>query len=480
MAQKIAGLDIGDSAVKTVLVTRSITGRSRVIAADVVPVGEGEALKDVLHRLFEKDIYHDAACAAALPAKALSYRNIKLPFRDKKKIDQTLVYELEPTIQTPVDEMYFDYIRSDGEGGSDIFVAACEKAFVDERLGLLAGLAKNLPVIDVDAAACALRAPVRDASPGTFILLDVGMKNTVAVFMGHGKILQMRYFGFGGDFITDKGARFMTELKNTVDYMIWQGVLEQMPSRIYLTGGGVLCDGIEDGLSGTFSIPIEKLDILQAEAIPIDEAVKKGWQPAVMNQALALATRSDASGAGFNFKRRITAGMRRYDEIKKDLRWISAAVLMIAGIGIADLYLDYRFSKSKLDEMKKEVIAEFKKHSPETTRIVEPVSQLKAGIAEARQVTAGIASGHSDTLVLDILRDVSGLAPASADFLIRSLNVESGGVMIKAETASFDSVEAIKKELAKSKHFQSVTVGATNQMKQGDRVEFELRIEIRS
>jgi Tfp pilus assembly PilM family ATPase len=480
MPQKILGLDIGDSAVKAVLVMRSLTGRSRVVAADVIDIAADQGLKEALDQLFAKAVYRDASCVVSLPAKSMSYRNLKLPFRDKKKIEQTLVYELEPMIQSPVDHVYLDYIRSDGPGGSEILAATVEKSFIRERLALLEGYVRHITIIDGDAVACALRWTAQAADGETFIWLDVGMKNTAAVFVGRGKILQMRYFGFGGDFMTDKGARFIAELKNTVEYLVWQGILDQFPSRIGLTGGGALKDGIEEGLAQVFSIPLEKPDILQAASILIDGAVKTHWQAAILNQALVLATRPADEGAGFNFKRRIAEVKRGYDEIKKDLRWIGACALVVAVLGVADSYLDYRYSQSKLEQIKGAVTAEFKQHMPETTRIVEPLSQLKVGIAEAKKITAGLQATQTDIKILDMLKDVSGLAPASTELTIRSFNFENGLISMKGETKNFDSVDAIKKEIGLSKLFKSVTIGATNLMKQGDRVEFELRIETHS
>jgi Tfp pilus assembly PilM family ATPase len=487
MPQKILGLDIGDSAVKAVLVARNLTGHSKIIAADIVSIEEAGDLNTALDHLFEKSIYRDTSCVLSLPAKALSYRNVRLPFRDKKRIEQTIAYELEPLIQLPIDNIYFDYIKHIDQGESVITAVTVDKSFLDERLKLLAGYIKNITMIDADAVACALRLLAKEVYQETFILLDVGMKNTVAVFVDKGKIVQMRYFSFGGSQLTDKGAHFSAELKNTVEYLIWQGIMAKYPSRIVLTGGGALLEGIEEGLSESLSIPVEKFDVLETDSIRIDEAVRERWPSMVMNQAAALATRSVDENVGFNFKRRILAAKRSFDEVKKEIRWVSVAVLIIVCLGITDGYLDYRVSKSKLDQIKRDVIAEFKKHSPETKNIREPVAQkalsmLKTSIEEAKKVTAGITLSQSDAIaiILDILKEVSSITPASAELLISTFSFENGVISIKGEAKNFDAVDVVKNELIKSKYFKSVQIGAANLMKQGERVEFELRIEIRS
>ncbi|MBN1380511.1 MAG: pilus assembly protein PilM [Deltaproteobacteria bacterium] len=479
MSLKVLGLDMGDSAVKAVLVARSMAGRSRILAADVIPVDEDGGIKAALDQLFKKELYGNATCVVSLPAKALSYRSLQLPFRDKKKIEQTIAYELDPMIQSSIDDVYYDYVRRDESGGSSIFAAMVSKTFLDERLRLLAGYVKHITAIEADAVVSALKLSPQLADRESYMLLDIGITHTVAVFLSRGRVLQMRYFNFGATLLTERAARFIGELKNTMEYLIWQGILETSPTRLFLTGGGALVDGIEDGLEDAFSIPLTKLDFMGDGSIDCEEPVKKEWRSAVMNQALALATRSADQGSGFNFKRRVTEATRSYDEIKKDLRWIGTVVLFIICLGLVDVYMDYRFSQSKLDKLKQEVITEFKKYSPETTRIVEPISQLKVGIDQAKKITAGISTSQSEISVLGMLKEVSTLTPASVELLIRAFNFENGVVSIKGQTKNFDSVDAIKNEIAQSKYFKSVTIGATNLMKQGDKVEFDLRIEVR-
>lgn len=477
MPQKVLGLDIGETAVKAVLAARSMAGRSRVIAADVIPVDEAKGLEGVLDRLFAKTVYGGAECVMSMPAKAISYRNIKLPFRDRRKIDQTIAFELEPLIQHPIQEVYFDYVKNDTHDGAELFTAIVEKSFLDERLKILSNYCRSVAIIDVDAAACAVRAS--SAERKSFILLDIGMKNTAAVFVNHGKIAQMRYLAFGGSFMADRSDRFLTELRNTLQFLRMQGIMIE-PAEVLLTGGGSLAPGIKESLQESLLLPVEHLDVSLRESIPIDESLASTWQPQIFNQALVLATRVMNEKAGFDFKHRLAAGNRRYDRLKQDIHWIGACAIIIAILIGTDAYLDYGYAKTRLDRVKKDVAAEFKKYMPETKRIIEPVSQLKSGIAEERKITFGLNIAGPNVKVLDMLKDVSLLTPTSVELSIRSFNLENGVIALKGEAKNFDAVETMKKEVAKSKSFKSVSIGATNLMKQSDRVEFEMKIEVRS
>jgi len=76
--------------------------------------------------------------------------------------------------------------------------------------------------------------------------------------------------------------------------------------------------------------------------------------------------------------------------------------------------------------------------------------------------------------VLDLLKEISILA--TPDLLVNAFNLEGNAVGIKGEVQNFDAVESLKKTFAGSKYFKAVTIDSTNLMKQGDGVEFDMRI----
>jgi Tfp pilus assembly protein PilN len=78
--------------------------------------------------------------------------------------------------------------------------------------------------------------------------------------------------------------------------------------------------------------------------------------------------------------------------------------------------------------------------------------------------------------VLDLLKDISALAPPATEFLITGFNLDDDRLAIKGTVKNFDAVDALKRELAKSKYFTNLQIGATNLAKQGDKVDFDLRM----
>ena len=52
-------------------------------------------------------------------------------------------------------------------------------------------------------------------------------------------------------------------------------------------------------------------------------------------------------------------------------------------------------------------------------------------------------------------------------------------MIIKGEAAKMDDVTAVKNQLEKSKHFKNVSIGSTSLAREGSRVNFDLRMELK-
>jgi Tfp pilus assembly protein PilN len=111
------------------------------------------------------------------------------------------------------------------------------------------------------------------------------------------------------------------------------------------------------------------------------------------------------------------------------------------------------------------------------TRIVDPVAQLRGKIADAKKSSASAGNGAAALTVLDILREISALAPAG--LTLTTFNLDGEAISLKGEAPNFDVVDTIKKAFANSKIFKTVTIGSTNMMKQGGAVEFDMKMTLK-
>lgn len=509
MPERILGLDIGGGNVKAVLLSRGFLGGYRVMGFRLIDTAAAGGLPEALEQLFADDTFRGAVCVTALNAGMLSFRSIQLPFRDDRKIRQTLAFALEPVIQTPLEDVFIDYTHGGGEKTEEIFAALAPRTLVGERTDLIKPYVRETAVIDISAVSLTLRFTQNKGGQESILLLDVGTRDTTAVFACGGRIVHIRHFPFGGEIATrviaavvgietdqaeemkrggkippiaaaaidEACRRFCNELFNTQKSLQWQGAIAQAPALVLLTGGGSCTPGLEAILAEGFPVPVRKADLLAEGDFQIDDTLMQSWHPAVMDQALALAARPMAKGCGFNFRQLASEARAGYGEFRDRLKKgviAAALILILAGVEIG---LDDYGSRLHLASLKQNIAAEFKKVYPEATRIIDPVAQLRGKIAEARKLSAGMGDMTTEATVLDLLKEISAIAPAN--LLLTSFSLDGDALGLKGEARNFDAVDAFKKAFANSKYFKTVTIGSTSMMKQGGGVEFDLKVTLK-
>ena len=508
MPERVTGLDIGRNSVKAVSVSASLKGY-QVIDAVLVEIAGAGGLEQALERVFERDAFQNSPCVTALPLEACSFRDVRLPFKDKKRITQTLPYELEQTLPFPIDEALVDYLVVNRSDETELLAVAVREQTLAERLSLLPSTVSSFPVVDVETAALAgwITEESKDGEAPA-ILLDLGAARTSLVVVAEGRIVHLRSLPLGGTKVTgaladELGVAFEEaeqimrsggsqadrvlaifcgdlhrEVSTTLDLLCLRRVISGMPERLYLAGGCALSERFRNELGRLFSCTPRDLEAPREQTFQFSEEAKQQWNPTLMNHALALALREAGKGRGFNFVqgRNRTAGI--LEKIREELPWIgplAAAVILLAGI---NLYLDYRNDSRYLAALRAESTRIFTETLPEVTRIVDPVQQMRTALDRAQRPASGREGGASVT-VLSILRDLSGAVPDSLEFLITNFTYDEQTIRIQAETDNFNTVDAIRSALERGDAFQSVTITSANLMRQGGRVSFDLRMEPR-
>ncbi len=506
MAKYILGLDVGKSCLKAVLLEAGLRGGMRIAAWEKVDIVGAAGLREALRRLQEIPILAVPSCHTSMTARAFSFRNVKLPFKDRKKICQTLPFELEGQIPHPVEGVLIDFTVLGQAQGSDLFTAVIPKTEVEERTALLSDYGFDAETIDVDTVAVAARLMTAVPTEALTLLLDVGAAETTGVFFKEGRILQVRSFPFGGDTITHalSGAlgisfsdaetrkrrgetavaeeeiteacrKFFTSLKNTIGSLRMAGLVAEEPDTIWLTGGGSLYRKLAEDLSRALAVPVERVNVTQLAGIKPVGGDDAGWDSMIMNGALALALRPVSKGPGFNFRQ--GNGRRRPVPFKLDLgidlRWAAAAAAVFLLLAGADVTLSYYADKTRLDRLKAETAALLQTNFPDVARVVDPAQQFRTRIAEAKRLAAATSGAPSGDAVLVVMKDLSERVPESAEFLLTALTLDGDRIDIRGEAATAEAAEAIKKALEETGRYASVDVRSS--VGQAGRMEFELK-----
>jgi len=506
MPQTLIGLDIGQSTIKAVLFTpKGLTG-GHVLAAQTLDINACGGIEPALKKLAENKSFHNTSCCICLPLADIMFRQVSLPFRDDNKIRKTLPFELEPLIPFAVSEIVTDHLKVHSNG---LLVAAATKKAIQDWITLIESNLGEVLVIDVSSAALTAALLEKKSAKASGVLLDIGAGSTTAVFYENGTIVQLRSLAIGGnqmtaalaadmsvqtsqaeltkindDYsaagakVTDLCHKFCLELKNTIEFMKLNDILQSDLTQITLTGGGSLFRPLKKELENYFALPVETFDLARSKQIEIEGTLQGKYQPQIMNTALAAAMRAFTGNISFNFRQGEFAAKNVRIKLREQLRWAAVVAGIIFFLAAVNQVLDYGIQTQRQNNIKKQISQIFKKNFPEAQTMVDPVQQLKTKLAENKK-TFGIYESARDIPVVDLLKEISGLISTSRDIVITDFSYENAAVSIKGQAKNIDDVSAIKNELAKSRYFKDVAMGSTSLAKQGTKVDFDLRIELR-
>ena len=96
-----------------------------------------------------------------------------------------------------------------------------------------------------------------------------------------------------------------------------------------------------------------------------------------------------------------------------------------------------------------------------------------------KKTSASIPSVSTGRSTLDLLKDISERIPVTQDVLITSLSIDQETIRFSGETDTFNTVDSIKSELETSPYFDTVTISSAKLDRDGKKVQFEIRLNIK-
>ncbi len=496
MPEKILGLDISSDSVAAVQVTSGLKGH-HVTACDHVMIEEAGSLEGALKALVERVGPEAEVCFSSLPGEYVSYRNLRMPFGDKKKIRQTLLFELETIVPFPVEDLLVDFTIVDQADQSEILAASIKRTYVSEYLEHLQANGIDPEVVDIGGIPTLSWLLRQTGTPDDGLLLQIGRGGNTMILYLKRRVALIRTFSFNGGTMqavlngTSNGhadpeaakqiesslRSFCTKVQNTLHAFGWQNTKKIQPERIFVTGSGALYPDTEDLLNRFFGLPVERVDLSRDTGIHMEDDIASAWNPALMDNALALAVRKSKQDLGFNFRRDEFEVKKEYFGHKKEIRKVAAFLIIVLSLLCLDLGTDYYFVKQQYRILDDQIMKVFKETFPDVKRIVDPVHQMKIRINEIKKTALSLPGIRTNRKVLDLLRDVSLRVPESADVHVARMVVDADTVLIKGETDTFNTVDTIKKGLEPSDYFSAVTISSANLDRSGNRVRFEMKLQ---
>lgn len=533
MPQRIIGIDIGSYSVKMAVVERSFKSFSfvefyerRIQYNELLSPDESKAIA-IQGLIDDCNLTWDGACAG-FPAQKVTSRLITFPFGSRKKIAQTVEFEIESYIPFGIASVVLDYdIVWQTKDASKVLVIYVQKGDVAKELSMLVGLnvdPRHLSVEGVDLINLVNLGMV--PPEGAYAIIDIGHeKSTVAICRGR-HMGYIRAISIAGRAITatiakrlgvplDEAERIKIEIgglpaaedeiiddltkeviaatRSALDefllhlrqtFFAYRETEDFTIEGIYLCGGSSRMPGIDRYLSDSLKLNVTYLNCSDFHFTQLDHADAHRH---VVPQALSLALKGVAGGGSrINLRTGEFAFKGDVEQFGGNVRKIGFLIVAIIILALSSFAVKYYSVKRKIDRIQENVMVAIQQSlevdRKELKNSKKALDLLKDKGDEVRDKIKQIKAlkGISP---LDIMLEVSKALP-TRDVLkleVAKIEISEDKVVMDCIVPDFKDVEAIKRAFIDStrvpKLFSDVETKNEAKGRKGD-VKFTLAMKV--
>jgi general secretion pathway protein L len=502
MASKILSIDLQSDLLTAVLlgndINKDIIASTALITAENTP-------EELIAELVTRLDCSDCRCFFSLGASFFSFRNLTLPFSDRKTIKKILPFELEESTAASIDTMLIDAMVNTGEGeDSEIITAMIQREVLAAYYNALkhAGITPEIITLSGLPTIAAIQA--NGQAPEEFIFLDLRLKNSSLFLISSGKLQLVRSLAFnplpldtekvtpGFKLDPESGAlqvqgfeqskeafrELARTVKQTLAPLPLTTATEHLP--IYIDGSAGSTEDVSAWLEApeAFNRPCLICGRAGLLPLPIGMPEKTEQHAVFLTACLSLGTHGETSkNSSFNFCKEEFTFRKKLIGYRNIGKLVGLPLIAVLIFGLGTLWYHTESLKRQQTALVAEIHGVFKETLPEVTRIVDPLQQLQVAVDSIRLSSTEDGDPILQYTVRHILRELSSHIPASLDVRLTRLIYESKGLRIMGLTDSFNTVDTMKKNLQKSQDFPTVTITSTKQAPRDKKIRFELKIE---
>jgi general secretion pathway protein L len=505
------GLDIGATGIKAVEITRTWKGR-RVTNYGFFPFSrqESEGLRKeklrCLGEILPKVEKNGEGLVLPLASHRTVVHRIPLPFRDRKKNEKVVKFEVEPLLPFPIDRVVVDFYSSEkNRGGKEALVFAVQKEDLGEQISLLREAGLDPESVVPEGLALFWLAKSLGITSGTGALLDLGHEKTTMILWRGDSLSLVRSIPIAGgvlaravrqaaqlsprepgDELKKRGGdpamepvvapvlgRLAEEIWRTL--FSWERGPEGRPvENIFLTGGVALLPGVDQVLGQHLQKPVILLE-LGKNTSPFFQEVPREYRPALA-VALGAALRGPSSDR-MNFRREEFSSSQKAQKTRTQLRLLVVYAVILVALGMGSLLSNLYLQEKRYRDLKGEIQREFLQALPGVKKVVNEVQQMKAAVGEerARLDSLGGLSGAGSPL--EIIRDLSLMIEPAWKVRVTELVISPESAEINGEADSFEAVNQLKTRLEHSSPYKEVQLKTARASTLEKVIEFKLQIK---
>ena len=445
---------------------------------------EQEALRrQALHAVLDPLQLHGDTALVALPAHKAVLRNLTFPFKDPRRLYQTLKFSLDEHMPFEPEEVVADFhlLPAGKTREGRLLVAGMPEEEVAASLALLQEVGLEPMGLDLDvfslANAAILGCPTL---PARTVLLDANTERVLLTLLEHGTPVFARSLAYGlppeAEALEAYAGRLSKHLQHT--FYACENVLHQAYNPDLLLVSGVRGEQarlLAKGLQEATEIPAEVWRVTAA-AYKADQTRLPAAELVPYAVAFGTALRGfHRRACGVNLRRERFALHKDLQELRGHLIALGILAVGVIGLGIGSLYLNASYKAQRYAHLQEEITRVFRAALPDV-RMVQPIVQLREKIHELEERLKAFGGMSGAQLSgLQILHEISARTPPSVTLNVDTLAITTGTTDLGGTTESYDDVVKLKTALEASPFFPTVKINNTK-TDVGNKIAFTLTI----
>lgn len=470
MPQTVLALEVDASELKAAVVEVSFRDyRVLGLYRDAV-VADGSSVAEQLKAFLAKhDLPTDATVLSAVPGESATWRRLHLPFKDRKRLEQTIPFELESQVPFSLEDAVIDYhVLSRSGEGSDVIAALVGREDLQIHLHTLEEAGLDPKIVDVGplAAVNALDLAQHER-PKDFVFVAGGGRRLLVALYRDGVLVGLRTIlvpevnteaenEHAPRDVAAVATRLVAEIRWTLNAMNEGHIEAHLPCWLWGYGEAI-------PLLGPRLAEALQLDVRGFEDGP-SRRLPQPWQESVgafvVPLGLALREVKAADACGVNLRRGEFSYHRMQDEFRAAL-WRTAGLaavvlLMIVGHTFAEHERLLARDQVLRAELGKVLAATL----PDARPNPDPVGYLR-NIIETEQRKLGMLGDVvpiDGATAIDALRELAVAVPPELKIDIDEFTMDTGQIRIRATSDAYETVDAIKQSVEVRGYFAAVEV----------------------
>ena len=492
MPQRIFSLEVGDTELKASVLQTSFRDY-KVTAFHRAPLPNG-SVAEPLKRFLAQHAEAGDTILSVLPGDLVTWRTFFLPFRDLKKVAQTVPFEMESNVPFGLDEVVVDYqILHRDRAGTTVLAALVQKEDLERHLALLQQGGVDPKIVDVGPLASLNTLNLVADRPPTFLFVDFGPHATTAALYRNRELAGLRTLTRGAPTAAANGNGAPVDADGDVDglldvdalvgelrwtFLALNGAPLDDNLVCYIAGDAAIVDSVERPLAAALPADVQRLDRLALRNLGRDV----GIQATGFSSSLGLALRevSPSNTLGVNFRRGEFTFHRAQQELRQAVRNVVILGLVVVALTLVDMGVKRYQLARQAAELDAQIQHVFAATLPELGRVANPKTSLHDETEALHQrvnLLNDIVPVSSSTSI-DILRAAAAAVPNKIRIDCEEYTMDPDAVRVRCNSDTYDSVDTIKEELLKTGYFSDVEVKDAKTAAKGTGVDFRMTLKL--